>query len=226
MTIETRIPTLFEVGTQVTDADGVIKTDWEDGRGLDFQIPAKNPHPNRYHFVFKDGAFKPEHLQLLMKSDSRLKTLLEKENEHLPNSRGAKRSRSEVTPDSGEGETTNSDAKTSDAQKEKSTSKDSAKPASESTKPAPKKKKVSEEESVPAKSDGTPSKKKEEKSETPSKKEKPTSAMEIDEPTKKETTKTTPKKKEQENASSAPSEKSKSSNEKVATPKSAKKVKA
>lgn len=228
MTIETRIPTLFEVGTQVTDADGVIKTDWEDGRGLDFQQPARNPHPNRYLMVFKEAAFKAEHLQLLMESDSRLKALLERENEHLPSARRGKRSHDEVTPKSGEEEKAQPEKKAAKEGKQDSNKSSAPKPSTEGSKPAAKKFKISEETTVPKKADGTDKK---EKEDTPAKKTETkteAAAMEVDAPAKPEesktTPKTTPKKKTPETAATPTSTKKTGST--TTTPKSAKKVKA
>ena len=97
MSIETRIPTLFEIGTPVSNSDGALSIDWQEGRGLDWQQPAKNPHPNRYVFVFRDGAFKEDSLATFMNSDPRIKALIQKENVALADfQRGSKRSRDEV----------------------------------------------------------------------------------------------------------------------------------
>jgi hypothetical protein len=81
----------------IADEDGAITTDWQEGRTLDWQQPAKNPHPNRYHIVFKEGAFKEEHLAIFMSSDSRIKSIIQKENAKFAEvSRGAKRTRDDA----------------------------------------------------------------------------------------------------------------------------------
>ena len=98
MTIQTRIPTLFEVGTVTKNSDGAPVTDWEEGRDLQWQVPAKNPHPNKYTIVFKDGAFRTESLAIFLNSDARLKKLFEKSSPFLKEmdlQRGTKRDRTE-----------------------------------------------------------------------------------------------------------------------------------
>jgi hypothetical protein len=154
MSIETRIPTLFEIGTPVSNSDGALSIDWQEGRGLDWQQPAKNPHPNRYVFVFRDGAFKEDSLATFMNSDPRIKALIQKENVALADfQRGSKRSRDEV-------DSKPAKASSSSTEGEKTAKKDGLKKSASSTevdqtksKPAQKKQKISEKEAVPVKSD-------------------------------------------------------------------------
>mgnify|MGYP001140978212 FL=1 len=146
ITFETRIPTLFEVGLPIANEDGAITTDWQEGRALEWQLPAKNPHPNRYHIVFKEGAFKEEHLAIFMSSDPRIKSIIQKENAKFAEvSRGAKRSRDDSKASSSkedeEGDDDAAEEKKDKPVKKKAKISETASPVPTSTKPVKEEKK-------------------------------------------------------------------------------------
>ena len=129
----------------IANEDGAITTDWQEGRALEWQLPAKNPHPNRYHIVFKEGAFKEEHLAIFMSSDPRIKSIIQKENAKFAEvSRGAKRSRDDSKASSSKEDEEGDDAaeeKKDKPVKKKAKISETASPVPTSTKPVKEEKK-------------------------------------------------------------------------------------